>query len=121
MNVRNTNAVAGVKMSESDDRGSLKSTVSVLTTLSFAMKPVISAVDILQSPKSSGLKIGAMNEPIAARRLSALSVTVFSLISKLCRNQMTIEAMNMIVNALTTKSFVLSQISCTTFLALGIL
>ena len=35
-------------------------TVNVETTLSFAIKPAINAVTILQSPKPSGAKIGAM-------------------------------------------------------------
>ena len=37
-----------------------KSTVIVLTTLSFAVNPVIRAVDALQSPNPSGANIGAI-------------------------------------------------------------
>ena len=47
-----------------------KSTFNVATTLSLAIKPVISAVDTLQSPKPSGLKTGAIQPATTARILS---------------------------------------------------
>ena len=52
------------------------STLIVLTTASFAVKPVISAVETLQSSNPSGPKITATHRPIIASRLSALSVTI---------------------------------------------
>lgn len=79
-------------------------TDSVLTTASFAVKPDISAVTARQSPKPSGLNIGAINLPIMASRLSALSSTTLSLVSNDCKNQIIIVAINITVNALCRKS-----------------
>ena len=45
-------------------------TDSVDTTLSFAINPVISAVDILQSPNPIGAKTGAITLATVARILS---------------------------------------------------
>ena len=75
-----------------------RSTVSVLTTLSFAVKPVMSAVEILQSSNPRGRNSGAISEPIAASMLSEESETGLRRISKVCRNQMMIAARKMIVN-----------------------
>ena len=50
-------------------------TERVLTTASFAEKPVIREVEILQSLKPRGANTGAMNLPIKARRESALFST----------------------------------------------
>ena len=55
-----------------------KSTVIVLTTLSFAVNPVIRAVDALQSPNPSGANIGAITPPINARILSLESDTILN-------------------------------------------
>ena len=44
--------------------------VSVETTLSFAINPVIRAVTILQSPNPTGANIGAINPATLARILS---------------------------------------------------
>lgn len=44
-------------------------------------------VEILQSPKPKGLKIGAMNPAIMAKILSCELVTKSNLKFKLCRNQ----------------------------------
>ena len=74
-------------------------TLSVETTASLAVIPVTSAVDILQSLKPSGLKIGAIKWPSIASKLFALSVTTFNLLSKVCKNQMIIDARKIIVNA----------------------
>ena len=52
-----------------------KSMVMVDTTLSFAIKPVMSAVEIRQSPKPRGTKTGAINPAIDARILSLESAT----------------------------------------------
>ena len=54
-----------------------KSTESVETTLSFAMNPVISAVDIFQLPNPSGRKTGAIIPAATARILSLESATTF--------------------------------------------
>ena len=92
---------------------------SVLTTDSFAMKPEMSAAAQRQSAKPRGAKTGAMRCPIMARRLPALSVTTFSRVSKLCRNQMTIVARKMTVNARSRKSFAFSHRSSATLLTDG--
>lgn len=81
-------------------------TLSVETTASFAVIPVTSAVEILQSAKPSGLKIGAIKCPSIASKLFALSVTTFNLLSNVCKNQMIIEARKIIVKAL-SKSLLL--------------
>ena len=57
--------------------------------------------------------------PMMARRLPALSVTTFSRVSKLCRNQMTIVARKMTVNARSRKSFAFSHRSSATLLTDG--
>ena len=54
-----------------------KRMVMVDTTLSFAIKPVISAVEIRQSPNPRGRKAGAMNPAMEARMLSLESATRF--------------------------------------------
>ena len=72
-----------------DSKGApFKRTPKVLTTASFAMKPVINEVETRQSPNPSGRNTGAIHCPIPAKRLFALSETIFSRVSKLCRNQM---------------------------------
>jgi len=62
------------------------------TTLSFAINPVTRAVDIRQSPNPSGAKTGERAPAIIAKILSFESVTIFRLVSKLCKNQITIVA-----------------------------
>ena len=49
------------------------STVSVLTTDSLAVSPVIRAVEARQSSKPNGMNRGAMTEPMDARMLSVES------------------------------------------------
>lgn len=93
--------------------------VRVLTTDSFAVNPVMRAVDARQSLNPIGAKAGAMIEPIEARMLFALSATMFSLQSKLCRNQITMEAIKIMVNALCRKSFPFSHMWSKTLLASG--
>ena len=73
--------------------------VSVLTTVSFAERPVISAVDARQSVKPRGEKMGEITEPIVARILFDVSSVRFSFVSKFCKNQITIDARKIIVNA----------------------
>lgn len=82
----------------------LKSTSRVDTTLSFAINPLIRAVQILQSPSPIGLNIGARTPATIARILSAESFTRFKCRSKLCRNQIIIDASRIIENALCRKS-----------------
>ncbi|CDA89846.1 unknown [Firmicutes bacterium CAG:238] len=86
-------------------------TVRVATTLSFAMKPVMSAVEILQSPKPSGANTGAITPASIASRLFCESDTTFSLVSNVCRHQITIVATKITVKALSRKSFAFSQSS----------
>ena len=93
--------------------------VRVLTTDSLAVKPVMRAVEARQSLKPSGEKTGAITEPIEARMLSALSATILRRQSKLCKNQMTIEAMKMMVKALCKKSLAFSHMWSSTLLASG--
>lgn len=97
----------------------LKSTVSVLLTLSFAVKPVINAVAARQSPKPSGLKITDSQPPTIANKLADESVTKFKRVSKLCKNQTTTDAMKITVNARVMKSFDFSQMSCKTLFGEG--
>ena len=96
-------------------------TERVDTTLSLAINPVIRAVDIHQSPKPNGMKIGAMMPDTYASILSRESETTFICISKVCKNQITIVAMNITVNALWRKSFAFSHRSLHTFPIPGIL
>ena len=75
-------------------------TVSDETTLSLARNPEINAVTILQSPNPTGIKIGASAPATRARILCCESDTMFSPVSKFCKNQMTIVAMKITVYAL---------------------
>lgn len=75
-------------------------TESVETTLSFAKKPEIRAVVILQSAKPIGLKIGEINPATMAKILVDESVATCIEGVKLCKNQIAIEARKIIVNAL---------------------
>ena len=72
---------------------------SVLTTDSFAIKPEIREVAQRQSAKPNGANSGAIHRLMRATTLSALSATTFSLISKLWRNQITMVARKITVNA----------------------
>ena len=95
-------------------------TLKVDTTLSFAIKPEIRAVQILQSPNPNGMKRGAIHPAIIARILFCESDTILNCKSKLCKNQMMIVAMKITVKALCRKSFALSQSRWTTFFTPGI-
>ena len=119
MKIKNTNAVKGVNNVDSEEVFPPNKTVKVLTTLSFAVNPVIKAVDILQSPNPRGANIGEMNQPIPASKLLLESDTTLSLKSNVCKNHIIIVATNIIVNALVIKSFALFQINCQTLLGLG--
>lgn len=95
------------------------STLKVDTTASLAVMPVTRAVEILQSEKPSGPKIGASHCPIMARRLWALSVATLRRASNVWRNQMMMVATKMIVNALSMKSRAFSHMSSSTLLSDG--
>ena len=75
------------------------STVSVETTLSLAVKPVISAVEARQSPKPSGAKTGAIRLPSIASRLLSAEAATLRRRSNVCKNQMITVATKMMVNA----------------------
>ena len=94
-------------------------TDSVLTTASFAVKPEISEVATRQSPKPSGRKTGAIQRPMSASRLAALSETTFSRVSKVCKNQMMMVARKMTVNARSRKSRAFSHRSRNTLFGEG--
>ena len=85
--------------------------VRVETTLSLAMKPVISAVDTRQSAKPSGAKRGAMQLATSAKMLSCGSAVKLSCGSKFCKNQMTMVAIKITVKARSKKSRAFSQSS----------
>ena len=89
------------------------------TTLSLAMNPLIREVTILQSPRPSGLKSGAITPAITARMLVCESSTMCRPKSKWLRNQTTIVAMRITENALCRKSLDFSHRSRATFLGLG--
>ena len=57
---QNTSSGTAVPSVSSEVIPSPTSTIRVETTLSLAMKPVISAVEMRQSPKPRGLKMGAI-------------------------------------------------------------
>lgn len=91
----------------------------MLTTASLAVKPVTRAVAEIQSPKPRGAKTGASSLPMSASMESALLDTIISRRSKLCKIQMTMEAMKMMVKALTRKSLAFSQQWSSTVLGEG--
>ena len=99
---------------------SAPSTVSVLTTDSFAVIPVISAAQARQSPKPNGANSGAASEPSAARILSPLSETSPKRRSKLSRSHIRTLESRITVNARAAKSFAFSHISSRTLRAVGI-
>ena len=76
--VKNTMAVKGVNRPLSAAVLPPSSTVRVLTTFSLAAKPLIKAVDTIQLPNPKGAKIGAIQPPIMASRLSPWSVTTLN-------------------------------------------
>ena len=96
-----------------------RSTASVETTASFAVKPEISAVTIRQSAKPRGRNTGAISCPMRASRLSALSATTFRRVSKVWRNQISTVAIKMTVKARSRKSFAFSHSSRPTLLRDG--
>ena len=93
--------------------------VRVETTLSFAIKPVMRAVETRQSAKPSGANRGAMPLATKARMLSCGSAVRLSCRSKFCKNQMTMVAMKITVKARSRKSRAFSQSSCITFFRPG--
>lgn len=118
-NIKSDNAPRGVSIVIKDSVP-LNNTESVETTLSLAINPAMSDVEILQSPKPKGLKIGAMNPATIARILSCELETKSNLKLKLCKNQMTIEAIKIISKALCKKSLAFSHNNWKVVFALGI-
>lgn len=99
----------------------LSRTPRVLTTASFAMRPVTRLVTTRQSAKPSGANTGAIHIPMMLSRLVVLSDgTTFSFASKCCRNHMTMVATKMIVKARRIKSQAFSHIRSSTLLSEGI-
>ena len=128
-----TAAMQGVYSRENTSRDAAESGVSTAsssavlpkrrtreeTTLSLAMKPVSSAVQMRQSPKPRGLKSGESQPAVSASRLSLESATTLRRRSNVCRNQMTIVAAKMTVKARWRKSLDFSHRSWQTFFAPG--
>ncbi len=81
VNIKKTNAVKGVNKVDKVEVFPPNNTVNVLTTLSFAINPVIKAVDILQSPKPNGINKGDIKPPSIANKLNLESLTTLSLAS----------------------------------------
>ena len=96
-----------------------KSTPSTDTTLSFAMKPLISDVTIRQSPSPNGTNSGVIRLAIPASMLPDGSGTGSSLKSKLWSSQTAIAATSITENALCRKSFDFSHSSCMVLRRLG--
>ena len=69
--IRKTSAVNGLNSVFSAPVSPPSRTVRVETTLSVAVKPVINAVEMRQSPKPRGLKRGVIRLPTKARRLES--------------------------------------------------
>ena len=69
VNTKNIRAVKGVNNEANEAEPSPINTVNVLTTLSFAVKPAINAVETFQSPNPRGVNIGEINPPIIANML----------------------------------------------------
>ena len=95
-------------------------TVKVETTLSLAIKPEISAVEIRQSPKPNGANTGEITPAMAASMLSEEFSTMSRRKSKVCKNQITTDATKIMVNALVKKSLAFSHISIKTLRGEGI-
>lgn len=99
VNIRNTVAVNGVNKPLTSSAFSPSKTVNVETTLFFAVKPVSNAVETLQSPNPNGTKIGDTKPPKIASKLYSADSATFNLESNVCKNQITIDARKIIVNA----------------------
>ncbi len=80
---------------------------NVATIVSFAKKPLIIATVDSQFPHPRGIKIGAINSPIDLKILCSVS-TLTRDQSKLCKNQMTIQATKIIVPALIINDLIFS-------------
>ena len=105
--IKNTNAVNFENKTGSFVTSPPNKTVKVLTTLSFAINPVINAVEILQSEIPNGLNNGTIEFPSIASKLCAESVTKFNFASKVCKNQIIIVAQKIMVKAFVIKPFAL--------------
>ena len=117
-------ATHGVYSRQNTSRPSAASGVMAATRLavlpnSTDITPVTSAVEMRQSSKPSGANTGAIQPATTASMLSCESATTFSPKSNVCKNQMTIVAKKMMVNARSRKSFAFSHSICATLRALG--
>ena len=84
-------------------------TVRVLMTLSLAINPLKKAVDIRQSFKPSGWNIGSKASPMAANKLRSEVAATFNRLSKVCKNQMIMVAIKIMVKALVIKPLALAK------------
>ena len=109
----------GTESIEAIDVPSPKSTVSVETTLSFAMKPLTRDVVIRQSSRPIGAKTGDIIDAIIPSILSEGSVTIRNPKEKLCKNHITIVAQKITVKALCRKSRAFSHNSMNVVRAVG--
>ena len=108
-NTKNDSAVIGVKNAATPDTSPPVSWVSVETTFSLAMKPVMIAVLARQSPKPRGAKIGATAPASRASRLCSGESTRLRPASNAWRNHTIMEARKMTVKAFFTKPLALSH------------
>ena len=111
-------ACAGVRAADST-ASEPKRMSSEDTTLSFAIKPVMRAVEMRQSAKPKGPNSGAMSPAMRARMLACGSAVSRSCRSKFCKNQMTMVAAKITVKAFCKKSRAFSHNSCATFFRPG--
>ena len=96
---QNTMPVNGVNSVVSAAVSPPRRTVSVETTLSLAVKPVISAVKRASHKKPSGLNRGAIKLPMAASRLFVRRSSHVQAHVKVCRNQISTVATKIMVKA----------------------
>lgn len=113
-NRQNTSSDREDSMLKNDVKDVGSNTFNVETTDSLAKKPVIKATVTLQSAKPSGLKIGESKFAALASIDSSGVLTICILNEKLCKNQINIEAINIIEKALCKKSLAFSHNSCDT-------
>ena len=95
------------------------STASVLTTLSLAIRPVITAVEASTEPKPAVANTGAISPAILPSILSPISEVISSRKVKFCRNQTISVARKITVKARCRKSFALSHICRSTLAGVG--
>lgn len=116
VNTKKLNALEGLKKFPNAyfrlDGPTFSKILKVLSTVSFADKPDIKDVTILQSPKPNGKNIGVKNRLICASRLLDGSFVIFSFMVKVCKNQIIIDAMKIIEKAFSVNSFAFVYTRC---------